>query len=186
MNIDWNNIPKPLDDGATRHLIGHKISHGIELLATNGDMVDLSLLKGKTIVYAYPRTGIPDAPSLDDSWDMILGAKGCTPESCSFRDHFMELKNLNITNVFGLSTQNNEYQQEAVERLHLPFAILSDEKFLLTEVLNLPTFIVSNVKLLKRFTLLIENGVIRYVFYPIFPPHEHAKEVIAWLSKVKR
>ena len=182
INIDWENIPKPDDDGATKHLVGQKIQGGVELLATNGEIVDLSILKGKTIVYAYPRTGRPDAPSLDDRWDMIPGAKGCTPESCSFRDHFEEFRKLDITNIFGLSTQDTQYQQEAVERLHLPFAILSDERFLLTETLNLPTFIVSGVPLLKRFTLLIEDGVIKHVFYPVFPPHEHANEVIEWLN----
>src|SRR6516165_11509403 len=135
---DWSTIPAPIDDGATRHLAGARMA-SVPLLATNGDTVDLSEIPGRVIVYAYPRTGRPGVEN-PEGWDMIPGARGCTPQSCSFRDHFAELKALGIDHVFGLSTQDPDYQREAAERLHLPFAILSDEHLELTRAMNLPTF----------------------------------------------
>ena len=135
---DWSAIPAPLDDGATRHLVGAKLA-SVPLRATNGSMVDLSTLPGRTVVYAYPRTGKPGVEN-PPGWDMIPGARGCTPQSCSFRDHFAELKGLGVTNLFGLSAQDPAYQQEAAERLHLPFAILSDEHLALSRAMKLPTF----------------------------------------------
>jgi peroxiredoxin len=141
----------------------------------------LARLKGRTVVYIYPRTGVPgvDAPP---GWDDIPGARGCTPQSCSFRDHFAELKALGVARVFGLSTQDTAYQQEAAARLHLPFAILSDEKFALTKALKLPTFTTSGMTLLKRMAWVIDEGKITKVFYPVFPPDQSAAEVIAWLQ----
>lgn len=180
--VDWATIPAPKDDGAAAHLVGQKISVGVCLKATNNEMVDLSLLKGKTVVYAYPRTGRPDMPSLD-GWDMIPGAKGCTPQSCAFRDHFAQLRAVGVTNVFGLSTQDTTYQQEAAERLHLPFRLLSDEAFQLTDTLKLPTFEASGIKLLKRCTLIIQDGEIKHVFYPVFPPDRNATDVIKWFRQ---
>ena len=177
---DWSKIPAPLDDGATRHLVGAKLA-SVPLRATDGSMIDLSALPGRTVVYAYPRTGKP-AVANPLGWDMIPGARGCTPQSCSFRDHFAELKGLGVTNLFGLSTQDPAYQQEAAERLHLPFAILSDEHLALSRAMKLPTFQTSGMMLLKRFTLVIEDGIITHVFYPVFPPDRSAADVVEWLS----
>lgn len=180
---DWSTIPAPVDDGATRHLLGAKMA-SIALPATDGRLVDLAALAGRSIVYAYPRTG---QPGIDNppGWDMIPGARGCTPQSCSFRDHFAELRALGIAQLFGLSTQDPAYQREAAERLHLPFAILSDEHLRLTRAMNLPTFSTGGMTLLKRFTLVIEDGIVKHVFYPVFPPDRSASDVIAWLSAGK-
>jgi peroxiredoxin len=181
---DWSRIPAPADDGATRHLWGSRMP-SVSLPATDGTEADLSALRGRTILYAYPRTGRPDIPN-PDGWDMIPGARGCTPQSCSFRDHFSELKALGVDHVFGLSTQDPGYQREAAERLHLPFRLLSDERLALTRAMNLPTFEVEDMTLLKRFTLVIENGSIAHVFYPVFPPDRSATDVIAFLSGAVR
>ena len=178
---DWSAIPAPLDDGATRHLVGAKLA-SVPLRATNGSMVDLSTLPGRTVVYAYPRTGKPGVEN-PPGWDMIPGARGCTPQSCSFRDHFAELKGLGVTNLFGLSAQDPAYQQEAAERLHLPFAILSDEHLALSRAKKLPTFQTSGMTLFKRFTLVIDDGVVKHVFYPVFPPDRSAADVVEWLSR---
>ena len=178
---DWSAIPAPLDDGATRHLVGAKLA-SVPLRATNGSMVDLSTLPGRTVVYAYPRTGKPGVEN-PPGWDMIPGARGCTPQSCSFRDHFAELKGLGVTNLFGLSAQDPAYQQEAAERLHLPFAILSDEHLALSRAMKLPTFQTSGMTLFKRFTLVIDDGAVKHVFYPVFPPDRSAADVVEWLSR---
>ena len=135
---DWSTIPAPKDDGATRHLVGAKLA-SVFLRATDGGMVDLSAVRGRTVVYAYPRTGKPGVEN-PPGWDMIPGARGCSPQSCSFRDHFAELKRLGVQHLFGLSTQDPAYQQEAAERLHLPFALLSDEHLALSRAMQLPTF----------------------------------------------
>jgi peroxiredoxin len=181
---DWSKIPAPSDDGATRHLLRAKLA-SVALGATDGSSIDLATLRGRTIVYAYPRTGQPriDNPP---GWDLIPGARGCTPQSCSFRDHFAELKALGVDHLFGLSTQDTAYQQEAAERLHLPFAILSDDKLALTKAMKLPTFETSGMTLLKRFTLVIDNGIVTHVFYPVFPPDRSAADVITWLSREGR
>jgi peroxiredoxin len=174
------NIPAPQDDGAARHLTGMHLPD-LALPATDGDQVNLSALKGRTVVYIYPRTGVP-GQDLPEGWDEIPGARGCTPQSCAFRDHFAELKRLGINQLFGLSTQDSAYQREAATRLHLPFAILSDEALAFTKALNLPTFTTSGMTLLKRMALVIDDGVITKVFYPVFPPDKNAEEVIAWLQ----
>ena len=152
----------------------------LALAATDGSQVDLSQLPGRTVVYVYPRTGVPGQP-LPEGWNDIPGARGCTPQSCSFRDHFGELERLGIAHVFGLSTQDSAYQREAVERLHLPFPVLSDERLALARALDLPTLTTSGMTLLKRMALIIDEGVISKVFYPVFPPDKNAEEVIAWL-----
>jgi peroxiredoxin len=154
----------------------------VTLPATDGAMVDLSAVSGRIVIYAYPRTGRPGIDS-PDGWDLIPGARGCTPQSCSFRDHFAELKALGVDQLFGLSTQDPDYQREAAERLHLPFAILSDEHLALTHAMNLPTFETSGMTLLKRFTLVIEGGIVEHVFYPVFPPDRSANDVVAWFSR---
>ena len=176
-----SGLPVPQDDGAARHLAGLKLP-SIKLAGTDGTEVDLAKLAGRTVLYIYPRTGVPGQP-LPEGWDGIPGARGCTPRSCSFRDHFAELKRLGITHVYGLSTQDSKYQGEAARRLRLPFAILSDADLKLTGALGLPTFSVAGMTLLKRMVLVIENGVIIKVFYPVFPPDKSAEEVIAWLRR---
>ena len=174
------NIPVPEDDGATRHLTGIKLPD-LALPATSGGPVNLSKLKGRTVVYIYPRTGVP-GQALPTGWDTIPGARGCTPQSCSFRDHFGELKRLGVAQLFGLSAQDTAYQQEAATRLHLPFPILSDEKLAFTRALRLPTFSVDGMTLIKRMALVIDDGTITKVFYPVFPPDKNAQEVITWLQ----
>src|SRR5215469_14575540 len=144
---DWSTIPKPTDDGAAAHLAGMRVP-SVALPATDGSKIDLSALPGLVVVYTYPRTGRPGIEN-PDGWDMIPGARGCTPQTCSFRDHFAELKGLGVDHLFGLSTQDTEYQRETAERLHLPFAILSDERLKLTRAMNLPTFETSGMTLLK-------------------------------------
>src|ERR1700729_3599279 len=146
------DIPAPRDDGGARHLTGMKLPD-IALAATDGDAVNLAKLKGRTVLYIYPRTGVPGV-DLPPGWNEIPGARGCTPQSCSFRDHFGELKRLGVAQLFGLSTQDTAYQEEAATRLHLPFAILSDEKLALTKALKLPTFMTSGMTLLKRMALV--------------------------------
>jgi peroxiredoxin len=178
---DWNAIPAPLDDGAARHLIGIRVP-SVSLQATDGRSVDLSALSGRVVVYAYPRTGRPGVEN-PTGWDLIPGARGCTPQSCSFRDHFAELKALGVAHLFGLSTQDSDYQREAAERLHLPFAILSDHDLKLTRAMNLPTFDTAGMILLKRCTLVIHDGTVEHVFYPVFPPDRSASDVISWLSR---
>jgi peroxiredoxin len=173
-------IPVPPDDGGARHLTGLKLP-SVALTATDGDQVDLSKLAGRTVVYVYPRTGVPgQAPP--DGWDAIPGARGCTPQSCSFRDHFAALKRLGIVHLYGLSTQNSDDQREAAERLHLPFPILSDAALKLAKAIRLPTFTVAGMTLLKRMALVIDGGVVVKVFYPVFPPDKNAEEVVAWLQ----
>jgi peroxiredoxin len=174
------DLPVPQDDGATRHLTGTKLPD-IALPATDGAQVSLAKLEGRSVVYIYPRTGRPGQP-LPTGWNGIPGARGCTPQSCSFRDHFAELKRLGVAQLFGLSTQTREYQREAAERLHLPFAILSDADFRLTNALVLPTFEVDGMRLIKRMAWVIDDGVIAHVFYPVFPPDQSAAEVVAWVQ----
>ena len=175
------NLPVPKDDGAARHLTGMNVP-AITLTSTANLRVKIAdLASERTIVYCYPRTGAPGQP-VPKGWDDIPGARGCTPESCGFRDHYHALQSLHVR-VFGLSTQTPEYQQEAVSRLHLPFEILSDADFQLTNALRLPTFEFEGVRLLKRLTMILSDGKIEKVFYPVFPPDKHAEEVVAWLSK---
>ncbi len=172
-------IPVPPDDGGARHLVGMRLPD-LALPATRGGAFNLSVLFGRIVLYIYPRTGVPGV-DLPPGWDDIPGARGCTPQSCSFRDHFAELKALGAAHVFGLSTQDTDYQREAAERLHLPFPILSDADLKFTRALKLPTFGVAGMTLLKRMVLIVDDGVIGKVFYPVFPPDRSAAEVIDWL-----
>jgi peroxiredoxin len=133
------------------------------------------------VVYAYPRTGRPGTDN-PNGWDMIPGARGCTPQACSFRDHFAELNDLGVDELYGLSTQPTDYQREAATRLLLPFAILSDDKLRLAKALRLPTFTADGETFLKRLTLVIDNALITHVFYPVFPPDRSAEDVIQWLT----
>jgi peroxiredoxin len=174
------DLPVPEDDGACDHLTGMTVPP-IALPATDGTTVDLSELPGTVVVYIYPRTGRPDQP-VPTGWDDIPGARGCTPQSCAFRDHHAELQQLDAA-VYGLSTQDTEYQREAVERLHLPFSLLSDEQLRFARALNLPTFTVEGMTLIKRLTLIAREGRIVKVFYPVFPPDQNAEDVITWLRE---
>jgi peroxiredoxin len=180
-NVLPNDIPAPQDDGAARHLAGLRLP-SVPLTATDGTQVDLSKLKGRTVVYICPRTGVPGQALLVADWDQIPGARGCTPQSCSFRDHYAELKGLGVARVFGLSTQDSAYQREAVERLHLPFPVLSDEHLALARAIRLPTFTAAGLTLHKRMALVIDDGAVTKAFYPVFPPDQNAAEVIAWLK----
>jgi peroxiredoxin len=174
------NLPRPLDDGAADHLRGMKMPK-ISLASTSGGSVDLSALRARrTVIYCYPMTGVP-GKALPEGWDMIPGARGCTPQSCGFRDHHKELS-AHGAEVFGLSTQTSAYQKEMSERLHLPFAALSDAKFELCDALRLPTFEVEGIRLVKRLTLIVRDGRIEHVFYPVFPPNESADQVLRWLE----
>jgi peroxiredoxin len=180
----------PDDDGAARHLMGTKCPD-VVLDSTRGERIDLSRLSGWTVVFAYPRTG---RPGLDNppGWDLIPGARGCTPQSCAFRDRFGKLKAAGVDRVFGLSTQTGDYQKEAAERLHLPFALLSDAELKLTRALRLPTFTIdghlegqpreqSPAILLKRLTLVVRDGKVERTFYPVFPPDANADQVLEWM-----
>jgi peroxiredoxin len=181
-SADWlwlpADLPVPVDDGAADHLVGLAVPP-IALQSTDGSAVDLAALPRRTIVYAYPRTGRPGEPPIVADWDSIPGARGCTPESCGFRDHHGELDQLGF-DVYGLSTQSTEYQREVAERLQLPFALLSDADLKLTHALRLPTITVAGQTLLHRFTLVIDAGAITHIWYPVFPPNTHAAEVTAW------
>jgi peroxiredoxin len=176
-----DNLPAPADDGAASHLTGLRLP-SLQLAATDGSNIDLSALKGRTVVYIYPRTGRPGVEP-PDGWDAIPGARGCTPQSCSFRDHFAELRALGVVHLFGLSVQDTDYQREAGERLHLPFSLLSDARLALASDLQLPTFRIGDMTLLKRMVLIIEDGKIAKYFYPVFPPDKSADEVVAWLRE---
>ena len=182
LEVDWSKIPAPTDDGGAAHLNGMKIP-SVSLVATDDTAVDLSQLSGRTVVFAYPRTGEPGKVSLVDDWDMIPGARGCTPQTCSFRDLFAELKAAGANHVFGLSTQSNEYQAEMAARLHLPFPVLSDEKLKFSEALQLPTMEVAGLTLIKRLALIVDDGRITHVLYPVFPPDRNAGDVLEWLKE---
>ena len=175
------NLPRPKDDGGARHLKGMALPD-LELPSTANRRINLSKITApRIVIYAYPMTGRPDR-QLPQGWDDIPGARGCTPETCGFRDHHKDLAKLHAE-VYGISTQSTEYQQEMVKRLEVPFEVLSDEHFAFIEALRLPTFTVEGMTLNKRLTLIARNGHIEHVFYPVFPPDKHADEVIAWLKK---
>jgi len=174
------DLPRPVDDGAASHLAGMSLPQ-LMLPSTNGENIDLAAIAGRFVIYIYPMTGRPGMP-LPEGWDSIPGARGCTPQACSFRDHYAELKTLN-TSIFGLSAQSPEYQKEARDRLQLPFELLSDNGLRLKQLLRLPTFTVAGKELYKRITLIVDSGRIRKVFYPVFPPDLNAENVLAWLRQ---
>lgn len=185
LDVDWSKIPAPPDDGAARHLEGMSVPD-VALAATDGTQVSLGKIPGRIVVFAYPRTGVPGQISLVDDWDMIPGARGCTPQTCAFRDLHKVMIAAGAARVFGLSTQDPAYQHEAAERLHLPFPLLSDEKLAMTKALRLPTMQVASMTLIKRMALVIDEGAISKVFYPVFPPDRNAGDVLAWLEQNKR
>jgi len=174
-------LPAPIDDGLADHLASMALPP-ITLLGTDGQIWSFAeFASPTTVIYVYPRSGVPGVP-LPQGWDLIPGARGCTPESCGFRDHFSELAKLGA-DVFGLSSQDHDYQKELVERLELPFPILSDPDLEMQKNLRLPMFMASGMKLYCRLTLIIRNGIIVHTFYPIFPPDAHAGDVVEWLAK---
>ena len=173
------DLPEPKDDGSAKHLVGLRMPK-ILLRSTAGEIVDVSDLRAvRSVIYCYPMTGVPFKP-LPDGWDQIPGARGCTPQTCGFRDRYKELQ-AEHAEVFGLSTQSTDYQREMTERLHVPFAVLSDEAFELCDALQLPTFEASGVRLLKRLTLIVKAGRIEHVFYQVFPPNESADQLLRLL-----
>ncbi|MFB6300615.1 MAG: peroxiredoxin [Halobacteriales archaeon] len=176
-----DDLPEPEDDGAADHLVGRTVP-SVSLPATNGETVDLSTISGRVIVYCYPKTGRPDEDVIPDGWNSIPGARGCTPESCGFRDHYQELLARDVTAVFGLSLQSSSYQREARDRLELPFELLSDSDRTFTDRLDLPTFAIGAETFHKRLTLVLSSGTIEHVFYPVFPPDTHAVTVVQWLD----
>jgi peroxiredoxin len=175
-----DDLPVPEDDGAADHLV-NAVVPSVELRATTGELVDVAQLTGRTILFCYPRTGRPDEDLLP-GWDAIPGARGCTPETCGFRDAHGQFADLGAR-VIALSTQSTEYQRELAERLGLQFPVLSDEGLELTNALGLPTFETSGLTLLKRLTLVIDDGRVTHVFYPVFPPDTHAADVLSWLRR---
>ena len=177
-----DDLPAPTDDGAALHLEG-MVLPDVSLQSTDGGRVSLAKLAGRTVVYAYPRTGEPGQPNLVPDWDAIPGARGCTPQSCSFRDHHAELLSCGVSQVHGLSTQTSDYQKEAAERLHLPFTLLADPHRAFAMAIRLPTFDAAGQTLLKRLTLVIDDGRVTKVFYPVFPPDRSAEEVLGWLRQ---
>lgn len=175
------NLPRPVDDGAAEHLKNMRVP-AVSLETTAGRRVDLSRLSApRTVVFCYPMTGVP-GKALPEGWDLIPGARGCTPQTCGFRDLHREFLR-HSAEVFGLSTQSSEYQREMAQRLGLPFEVLSDFHFELCDALRLPTFEVDGTKLLKRLSMIIREGRIEHIFYPVFPPNESAEQVLRWLQE---
>jgi len=180
-----DDLPVPEDDGGADHLQGMELPD-LSLPATDGTPVDLADLPVHTVIYVYPLTGRPDEDVIPDGWEDVPGARGCTPESRGFRSHYDELRDSGVGEVFGLSTQSSEYQREARDRLDLPFEMLSDAERELTDELDLPTFTIEGDEYLERLTLVVSDGRIEHVFYPIFPPDEHAGEVLEWVQENPR
>jgi peroxiredoxin len=174
------NLPVPKDDGAAKHLVGLSLP-AVTLPSTTGSFVAMNKLTGVTVIYCYPMTGQPNV-ALPEDWDAIPGARGCTPQSCSYRDHYAELNALGAE-VYGLSTQTTEYQLEMANRLHLPFSVLSDYSLEFAQALSLPTFQVNGMTLLKRLTLICNGNQIKHVNYPVFPSDADIDKVIDYLKQ---
>ncbi|HYV15998.1 MAG TPA: peroxiredoxin [Conexibacter sp.] len=176
------DLPEPIDDGAADHLPGLELP-ALALPSTLGGTIELAAAAravGTLVLYVYPRTGVPGQPS-PDGWDAIPGARGCTPQSCAFRDHHAELQALGAE-VLGLSAQSAEEQREFATREHIPFALLADPDLQVAHALELPTFEVEGMRLYKRITLIVRGNAIVKAFYPVFPPDRNAAEVLGWLQ----
>lgn len=178
--VDWSTLPVPADDGAASHLSGLRVADAA-LRSTAGGTVSLARLPGRTALFIYPMTGTPGV-ALPDGWDAIPGARGCTPHACAFRDLHAELTRAGASAVFGLSTQTLAEQQATVERLHLPFPLLSDADLTLARAMDLPQMEVAGKPMIKRMALILDDGIVRHVFYPVFPPDRNAADVLAWLT----
>ena len=179
--VDWSRLPVPHDDGSADHLLGLSLPN-LALPATGGAVVNLAQLKGRNVLFIYPMTGQPGQP-LPGGWDDIPGARGCTPQNCNFRDLYRELRGAGAKSVFGISTQDTEYQSQAATRLHLPFALLSDAGLKLAGALKLPVMEVDGKTLLMRMALVVDDATISKVFYPVFPPDRNAADVLTWLKE---
>jgi peroxiredoxin len=177
-----DGLPNPIDDGGSDHLLGMMLPSR-DLMSTSGHKVNLTEIEGYSVVYFYPLTGVDNVP-LPAEWDSIPGARGCTPQACAYRDAIVDFDELS-TKVFGVSTQSTTYQLEFARRKRLGFPLLSDEELLLANSLRLPTFVADGMILLKRLTLIILDGRVVKVFYPVFPPDSNAAEVIAWLKSCR-
>jgi peroxiredoxin len=172
------DLPVPEDDGAADHLLGTMLPQ-LTLESSQGPVSLRELAGDRLVLYIYPRTGRPDRPA-GPEWDAIPGARGCTPESCAFRDHAADLRALGA-NVAGLSAQPLEEQVEFAERNRIPYPVIADPQRRLGGALKLPTFEFQGMTLYKRITLVVEACAIAKVFYPVFPPDRNAAEVVAWL-----
>lgn len=179
-DVDWSKLPAPEDDGAAAHLAGAHLAD-VALPSTAGGSVSLAKLAGRTVLFVYPMTGTPGV-ALPEGWDAIPGARGCTPHACAFRDLHAELTGAGASAVFGLSTQTLEEQKATVARLHLPFPLLSDAGLAFARALSLPEMGVSGKTMIKRMALIIDDGTVTHVFYPVFPPDRNAADVLAWLK----
>jgi len=175
------DLPPPVDDGGAAHLAGMRLPD-VALASTGGGVVSAARLTGRTVMFAYPRTGRPGEPNLVIDWDAIPGARGCTPQACGFRDSHADLRGRGAAHVYGLSTQTSRHQREAADRLHLPFPLLSDRHRAFALAARLPTFEAGGEVLLRRLTLVVDDGVVTGVFYPVFPPDRSAADVVAWLD----
>lgn len=183
-DVDWSALPNPADDGGARHLTGATLPD-IALAATDGASVSLARLSGRTVVFVYPMTGRPGI-ALPEGWDQIPGARGCTPQTCAFRDLYADLREAGASQVYGFSTQDTAYQQELAERLHLPFPLLSDSELTFLRAACLPMMTLESMTLAKRLTLIIDDGIVTHVFYPVFPPDRNAADVFSWLRSNRR
>jgi peroxiredoxin len=183
-DVDWSALPRPIDDSGARHLTGAALPD-FGLTATDGSIVSLTRLSGRTVVFVYPMTGRPGV-TLPEGWDQIPGARGCTPQTCAFRDLFTDMTAAGADNVYGFSTQDSAYQQEVAERLHLPFPLLSDSELTFSRAAQLPMMTVENMTLAKRLTVAVDDGTVKHVFYPVFPPDRNAGDVLAWLQSNRR
>jgi peroxiredoxin len=176
-----DNLPIPQDDGACAHLPGLKLP-SLALPTTDASTIDFSSLAGRSVIFCYPKTGLP-GKNPPASWDQIPGARGCTPQNCGFREEYGNLLRAGVKQFFGVSTQTTPYQQEAAERLHLPYLLVSDEKLTFARALNLPTFEFEGETLIKRLTLIVDDGVITHVLYPVFPPDKSAADTLQWIKQ---
>lgn len=184
MDVDWASLPRPIDDGGARHLTGFALPE-VALTATDGSTVQLARLSGRGVVFVYPMTGRPGV-ALPDGWDQIPGARGCTPQTCAFRDLYADLRAAGADYVYGFSTQDSAYQREVAERLHLPFSLLSDAELEFSRALRLPMMVVNGQTLAKRLALVIDDGIVTHAFYPVFPPDRNAGDVLTWLQSNQR
>jgi len=184
MSMDGSALPVPEDDGAARHLFGIAVAD-VALPSTSGGSVSLAEVPGRTVLFVYPMTGTPGV-ALPDGWNAIPGARGCTPHACAFRDLHDELKAAGASAVFGLSTQTLAEQAATAERLHLPFPLLSDASMALAHAMTLPTMEVAGKGMIKRLALIVDDGTVVRVFYPVFPPDRNATDVLAWLREHPR
>lgn len=173
------DLPRPEDDGACDHLRGQRLP-SLSLLASNGEDIDPTKVETRwVVIYIYPRTGVPGV-EMPEGWDSTPGARGCTPQSCAFRDSHSAFADVGAV-VFGLSAQSHEDQMEFSRREHLPFLLLSDPHMALGGTLGLPTFQAAGETLYKRVTLIARSGIIEHVRYPVFPPDEDSEQVLSWL-----